>query len=101
MTQEQSWEWDRDKEASGLYFIQNRKKQILTTFFFFLIACWLEMTSVKLANSPRWAKSETLKMIQQILSLWFTGESKISVQRQREEKNTLNKVMRDLFQQRK
>lgn len=69
--------------------------------YFFWIACWLEMTSVKMANSPRWAKSETLKMIQQILSLWFTGESRISVQRQREEKNTLIKVMRDLFQQRK
>lgn len=29
VTQEQSWEWDRDKEASGLYFIQNKKKSSL------------------------------------------------------------------------
>lgn len=53
------------------------------------------MTSVKMANPPRWAKTETLKMIQQILSLWFTGESKISVQRQGEEKDALIKVMRN------
>lgn len=99
VTQEQSWEWGRDKEATGLHFIQNRKKE--SSLFFLLIAFWLEMTRVKLANSPRWAKSETLKMIQQILSLWFTGETKISFQRQREEKNTRMKVLRDLFQQRK
>ncbi|KAM7331244.1 hypothetical protein ACRRTK_010433 [Alexandromys fortis] len=62
-------------EASGLSFIQNKKNILTTFFFFFWIACWLEMTSVKMANPPRWAKTETLKMIQQILLLWFKGFS--------------------------